>query len=212
MTASRRAGAIGSDAARLAGSRGVRRRSGGGARLPGAARHRVGPRAAPGRGSVGRWSSLPWLVAEPRGPGAGRRGGWRWATGRLPGRSRWPRCWRRTWSRSAGRDAVGPRRAGRALPVRGGARPTTSSGWRVWCREHTPADARFIGPPGPKTFRLWSLRSLAFNRAGSPYHAAGLADWAARFRDHVGFDGPDRRRSSGPTCATATASSGAIRR
>jgi hypothetical protein len=60
----------------------------------------------------------------------------------------------------------------------------------VWCRTHTPAGARFIGPPGPKTFRLWSLRSLAFNRAASPYHAAGLADWAARFRDHVGFDGP----------------------
>jgi hypothetical protein len=60
----------------------------------------------------------------------------------------------------------------------------------VWCRAHTPAGARFIGPPGPKTFRLWSLRSLAFNRAASPYHAAGLADWAARFRDHVGFDGP----------------------
>ncbi|SIO66131.1 hypothetical protein SAMN05444166_7970 [Singulisphaera sp. GP187] len=61
----------------------------------------------------------------------------------------------------------------------------------VWCRDHTPRSARFIGPPGPKTFRLWSLRSLAFNRAGSPYHAEGLADWSARFRDHVGFDGPD---------------------
>jgi hypothetical protein len=60
----------------------------------------------------------------------------------------------------------------------------------VWCRDHTPRSARFIGPPGPKTFRLWSLRSLAFNRAGSPYHAEGLADWSARFRDHVAFDGP----------------------
>jgi hypothetical protein len=59
----------------------------------------------------------------------------------------------------------------------------------LWCREHTPASARFIGPPGPKTFRLWSRRSLAFNRAAVPYHAAGLADWAARFRDHVGFVG-----------------------
>ncbi len=59
----------------------------------------------------------------------------------------------------------------------------------VWCRAHTPRNARFIGPPGPKTFRLWSERSLAFNRAGSPYHAAGLADWADRFRDHVGFHG-----------------------
>lgn len=59
----------------------------------------------------------------------------------------------------------------------------------VWCRGHTPADARFIGPPGPKTFRLWSRRSLTFNRAGSPYHAAGLADWSRRFRDHVGFTG-----------------------
>lgn len=59
----------------------------------------------------------------------------------------------------------------------------------VWCREHTPQRARFIGPPGPKTFRLWSRRSLAFNRAASPYHAAGLADWSARFRDHVGFAG-----------------------
>ncbi len=55
----------------------------------------------------------------------------------------------------------------------------------VWCREHTPQDARFIGPPGPKTFRLWSERSLAFNRSASPYTGAGLADWFARFQDHV---------------------------
>ena len=60
----------------------------------------------------------------------------------------------------------------------------------VWCRENTPASAMFIGPPGPKTFRLWSRRPLAFNRGGSPYHAEGLADWSARYRDHVGFDGP----------------------
>ncbi len=59
----------------------------------------------------------------------------------------------------------------------------------TWCREHTPEDARFIGPPGPKTFRLWSRRSVAFNRSASPYHARGLADWADRFRDHVGFRG-----------------------
>lgn len=59
----------------------------------------------------------------------------------------------------------------------------------VWCRANTPETARFIGPPGPKTFRLWSRRALAFNRASSPYHASGLADWFARFRDHVGFEG-----------------------
>ena len=59
----------------------------------------------------------------------------------------------------------------------------------VWCRDHTPESARFIGPPGPKTFRLWSRRSLAFNRAASPYHADGLADWFARFQDHVDFHG-----------------------
>ena len=59
----------------------------------------------------------------------------------------------------------------------------------LWCRHNTPVDARFIGPPGPKTFRLWSRRSLAFNRAGSPYNARSLVDWAERFRDHVGFDG-----------------------
>ena len=56
-------------------------------------------------------------------------------------------------------------------------------------RDNTPSHARFVGPPGPKTFRLWSRRELAFNRAASPYHAAGLADWSQRFRDHVGFDG-----------------------
>jgi hypothetical protein len=60
----------------------------------------------------------------------------------------------------------------------------------LWCREHTPSEARFVGPPGPKTFRLWSRRSLAFNRAGSPYHAAGLADWFTRFQDHVGVHAP----------------------
>jgi hypothetical protein len=59
----------------------------------------------------------------------------------------------------------------------------------VWAREHTPITSRFIGPPGPKTFRLWSRRSVAFNRAASPYHAEGLADWSRRFREHVGFDG-----------------------
>jgi hypothetical protein len=59
----------------------------------------------------------------------------------------------------------------------------------LWCREHTPATARLIGPPGPKTLRLWSRRSVAFNRAASPYHGAGLADWFARFQDHVHFHG-----------------------
>ncbi len=59
----------------------------------------------------------------------------------------------------------------------------------VWAREHTEASARFVGPPGPKGFRLWSRRDLAFNRAASPYDARGLADWAARYRDHVGFSG-----------------------
>lgn len=59
----------------------------------------------------------------------------------------------------------------------------------AWCRENTPQTARFIGPPGPKTFRLWSRRSLAFNRSGSPYHADGLADWFDRFREHVEFRG-----------------------
>lgn len=59
----------------------------------------------------------------------------------------------------------------------------------VWCRSETPEAALFVGPPQPKTFRLWARRSLAFNRSGTPYHAAGLADWLARFRDHVGFEG-----------------------
>jgi hypothetical protein len=56
----------------------------------------------------------------------------------------------------------------------------------IWCRKYTPPEARFVGPPGQKTFRLWSLRNLAFNRAGSPYSAAGLSDWFARYQDHVG--------------------------
>ena len=60
----------------------------------------------------------------------------------------------------------------------------------LWARAHTPESARFVGPPGPKTFRLWSRREVAFNRAASPYDAAGLADWASRFADHVAFDGP----------------------
>jgi hypothetical protein len=60
----------------------------------------------------------------------------------------------------------------------------------VWVRGHTPPDVRLVTPPGPKSFRLWSRRAVAFNRAASPYHAAGLADWAERFRRHVDFDGP----------------------
>jgi hypothetical protein len=60
----------------------------------------------------------------------------------------------------------------------------------TWCRSQTPTSSRFVGPPGQKTFRLWSRRPMAFNRAASPYHAEGLAGWASRYRDHVGFDGP----------------------
>ena len=60
----------------------------------------------------------------------------------------------------------------------------------VWARDRTPTDARFVTPPGPKTFRLWSGRAVAFNRAASPYHAEGLKDWADRFRAHVGDHGP----------------------
>ncbi|HWE36284.1 MAG TPA: DUF6798 domain-containing protein [Isosphaeraceae bacterium] len=59
----------------------------------------------------------------------------------------------------------------------------------VWCRRQTPEGARFVVPPGLKTFRLWSRRAVAFNRAAGPYHASGLADWADRFRDHVGYRG-----------------------
>jgi hypothetical protein len=59
----------------------------------------------------------------------------------------------------------------------------------VWARANTPPDSRFITPPGPKTFRLWSERAVAFNRAASPYHASGLRDWSERFRAHVGFEG-----------------------
>ena len=59
----------------------------------------------------------------------------------------------------------------------------------AWCRENTPRGAKFIGPPGPKSFRVWSNRSLAFNRASSPYHAKGLDDWSRRFMEHVGFNG-----------------------
>ena len=59
----------------------------------------------------------------------------------------------------------------------------------LWCRDHTPATSRFIAPPGPKTFRLWSRRNLAFSRSGSPYLGSGLSDWFARFQDHVDFRG-----------------------
>ncbi|MFO0909121.1 MAG: DUF6798 domain-containing protein [Isosphaeraceae bacterium] len=59
----------------------------------------------------------------------------------------------------------------------------------LWCRAHTPVGSRFVGPPGPKGFRIWARRNLAFNRAGSPYTARGLADWAERFQEHVGFRG-----------------------
>jgi hypothetical protein len=62
----------------------------------------------------------------------------------------------------------------------------------VWCRENTPTTAKFVGPPQPKTFRLWSRRALMFNRSGTPYHAAGIADWARRFQEHVGFEGTTR--------------------
>jgi hypothetical protein len=59
----------------------------------------------------------------------------------------------------------------------------------LWCRAHLPVEVRLVGPPGPKTLRLWSERNLAFNRAASPYTARGLADWSRRFADHVGFEG-----------------------
>lgn len=62
----------------------------------------------------------------------------------------------------------------------------------VWAREQSPTNAVFMGPPGPKAFRLWSMRSLVFNRAASPYHATGLSAWADRFKAHVSFVGSNQ--------------------
>jgi hypothetical protein len=59
----------------------------------------------------------------------------------------------------------------------------------AWCRANIPTTSTIVGPPGPKTLRLWSCRNVAFNRASSPYNARGLADWEQRFADHVGFVG-----------------------
>ncbi len=59
----------------------------------------------------------------------------------------------------------------------------------LWCRDHIPANSRLVGPPGPKTLRLWSRHGVAFSRSASPYDAAGLADWFSRFQDHVNFHG-----------------------
>lgn len=59
----------------------------------------------------------------------------------------------------------------------------------AWARVHLPGDAVLIGPPGPKTLRLWSRRAVVFNRSASPYHARALRDWAERFRRHVRFEG-----------------------
>jgi hypothetical protein len=124
---------------------------------------------------------------------------WRWLQGRAPGWNRRRLGWAlaATWSlplaalaAAFAPDPKAPWAAVMTSRCRFTAVATDDTErLALWCRRHTPADARFIGPPGPKTFRLWSLRSVAFNRAASPYHAAGLADWAARFRDHVGFDG-----------------------
>ena len=149
----------------------------------------------------------PWLDARgARGPGRSCRD---WSEGGTPSWNRRRLGWALAvaWARAAGRIPGGePRRpaapwaAGLIERCRFAAVPTDDmERLALWCREHTPATARFIGPPGPKTFRLWSLRSLAFNRAASPYHAEGLADWAARFRDHVGFEGSvDRPRPGLP--------------
>jgi hypothetical protein len=62
----------------------------------------------------------------------------------------------------------------------------------VWARGHLAGDAMIVGPPGEKTFRLWSRRSVAFNRAASPYHASALGLWADQFKRHVGFEGSSR--------------------
>lgn len=90
----------------------------------------------------------------------------------------------------AARHALGPERTIRLVNhCRVDERPVDDiERLAVWCRTNTPVFARFIGPPGPKTFRLWSRRSLAFNQAGSPYHAKGLFDWYLRYRDHIRFE------------------------
>ena len=80
----------------------------------------------------------------------------------------------------------------------------------LWCRDHTPATARFIGPPGPKTFRLWSRRSLAFNRRRARIMRPGWPTGSRGFR--TTWISTDRPPSSCvPTWATGTASKPATR-
>ena len=122
--------------------------------------------------------------------GRGRRGAVRAILAVCLGHALRQRFWRRRF-RSIRRIARSPLVRGLISRCRFAAVPADDvERLALWCRDHTPATARFIGPPGPKTFRLWSQRSLAFNRSASPYHAAGLADWFARFQDHVDFHGP----------------------
>ena len=62
-----------------------------------------------------------------------------------------------------------------------------------------------IGPPGPPdTSVCGRVVNLAFNSVRAcPYHGAGLADWFARFQDHIRFPGtPEefvKRLSTEPT-------------
>jgi len=138
-----------------------------------------------------------WLVASAIL--ARRRSGRPWSFTWTPRRLRWAMA--AAWAVPLGGLVAGlipsDHTLSRAAIVRGlvercrfGASPINDmEALAVWCRENTPESARFIGPPGPKEFRLWSRRSLAFNRAGSPYNARALNDWYERFADHVAFQG-----------------------
>ena len=141
----------------------------GGPGLPGAARHRVGARPVARRGGRGgvraragssAWRARPSTPRRLAVPAGGVLGG---PAGGARGEPGPGRC--ATEAGGSVRQALVRRCRFAEVPV------DDLERLAVWCRTHTPEDARFIGPPGPKTFRLWSRRNLAFNRAGSPYHA-----------------------------------------
>ncbi|MFN4242636.1 MAG: DUF6798 domain-containing protein [Tepidisphaerales bacterium] len=72
-----------------------------------------------------------------------------------------------------------------------------------WARQHTPADALFLVPPGEQTWRIESLRAIVINFKGIPQTRAEMPEWKRRMVDVTGE--PDLMRFAS-TYARAMAS------
>ena len=160
----------------------------------------VGTAGEATRSSRSRWAAGP-----------GRRARLRGGTRPRPGPSRWRRCWRRRcrWIMPLARH---PLVRGLISRCRFAAVPADDiERLALWCRDHTPATARFIGPPGPKTFGSGRCGAWPSTGRRAPIMRTGWPTGSRGFRT-MSISTARPRSSCVPTWATVMASKHATRR